>query len=89
MTTTVFFEDTVVCQSGKDEFYIDLGRTSSAGEDSIYLNIDGIPLKVQQSLMGRSMEVYTRVFALDVAVRHRLLFQMPGADAVAILKGNI
>lgn len=41
MTTTVFFEDTVVCQSGKDEFYIELGRTSSAGEDSIYLIIDG------------------------------------------------
>lgn len=41
MTTTVFFEDTVVCQSGKDEFYIELGRTSCVGEDSIYLNIDG------------------------------------------------
>lgn len=53
----------------------------------------GIPLKVLQSLMGHksisSTEVYTKVFALDVAARHRVQFQMPGADAVAILKGNI
>ncbi|RXJ10758.1 hypothetical protein [Lelliottia nimipressuralis] len=41
MTTSVFFEGTVVCQSGKEEFYIEFGRTSSADEDSIYLNIDG------------------------------------------------
>lgn len=53
----------------------------------------GIPLKVLQSLMGHksisSTEVYTKVFALDVAARHRVQFQMPGADAVAMLKGNI
>jgi len=52
----------------------------------------GIPLKVLQSLMGHksvsSTEVYTKVFALDVAARHRVQFQMPGADAVAILKGH-
>ena len=53
----------------------------------------GIPLKVLQSLMGHksvsSTEVYTKVFALDVAARHRVQFQMPGPDAVAMLKGNI
>lgn len=53
----------------------------------------GIPLKVLQSLMGHksisSTEVYTKVFALDVVAPHRVQFQMPGADAVAILKGNI
>lgn len=52
----------------------------------------GIPLKVLQSLMGHksvsSTEVYTKVFALDVAARHRVQFQMPEADAVAMLKGN-
>lgn len=52
----------------------------------------GIPLKVLQSLMGHksvsSTEVYTKVFALDVAARHRIQFQMPGAEAVAMLKGN-
>ncbi len=42
----------------------------------------GIPLKVLQSLMGHesisSTEVYTKVFALDVAARHRVQFSMPG-----------
>ncbi|MCM7515692.1 site-specific integrase [Enterobacter hormaechei] len=50
----------------------------------------GIPLKVLQSLMGHksisSTEVYTKVFALDVAARHRVQFQMPGDEAVALLK---
>lgn len=52
----------------------------------------GIPLKVLQSLMGHksisSTEVYTKVFALDVAARHRVQFQMPGPEAVAMLKGR-
>lgn len=52
----------------------------------------GIPLKVLQSLMGHrsvsSTEVYTKVFALDVAARHRVQFTMPGNEAVAMLKGN-
>jgi integrase len=51
----------------------------------------GIPLKVLQSLMGHksssSTEVYTKVFALDVAARHRVQFQMSEAEAVAMLKG--
>ncbi|ELO0596943.1 phage integrase family protein [Salmonella enterica] len=51
----------------------------------------GIPLKVLQSLMGHksisSTEVYTKVFALDVAARHRVQFQMPETEAVAMLKG--
>jgi len=53
----------------------------------------GIPLKVLQALMGHksisSTEVYTKVFALDVAARHRVQFHMSGTDAVAMLKGNI
>lgn len=52
-----------------------------------------IPLKVLQALMGHksisSTEVYTKVFALDVAARYRVQFQMPGADAVAMLKGSV
>ncbi|MCV3773730.1 site-specific integrase [Enterobacter sp. RD4-1-1] len=50
----------------------------------------GIPLKVLQSLLGHksisSTEVYTKVFALDVAARHRVQFSMAEADAVAMLK---
>lgn len=52
----------------------------------------GIPLKMLQSLMGHksasSTEVYTKVFALDVAARYRVQFQMPGTDAVALLKAQ-
>ncbi|RLM18826.1 resolvase [Brenneria alni] len=50
----------------------------------------GVPLKVLQGLMGhkslKSTEIYTKVFALDVAARHRVQFQMPSTDAVAMLK---
>ncbi|EPO9567970.1 tyrosine-type recombinase/integrase [Escherichia coli] len=50
----------------------------------------GIPLKVLQSLMGHksisSTEVYTKVFALDVAARHRVQFSIPESDAVSMLK---
>lgn len=50
----------------------------------------GIPLKALQSLLGhqssRSTEVYTKVFALDVAARHRVQFHMPGADAVSMIR---
>ena len=52
----------------------------------------GIPLKVLQSLMGHksvsSTEVYTKVFALNVAARHRVQFLIPGDDAVAMLRRN-
>ncbi|MDU1196841.1 site-specific integrase [Kluyvera ascorbata] len=53
----------------------------------------GIPLKVLQALLGHksisSTEVYTKVFALDVAARNRVQFQMPGDEAVALLKANV
>ena len=52
----------------------------------------GIPLKVLQSLMGHksisSTEVYTKVFALDVAAQHRGQFSMPESDAVTMLKNR-
>ncbi|EPQ7708686.1 hypothetical protein ACUWAR_004304, partial [Escherichia coli] len=33
-----------------------------------------------------STEVCTKVFALDVAARHRVQFSMPESDAVSMLK---
>lgn len=57
---------------------------------AMHMLYSGVPLKVLQGLMGhksmKSTEVYTRIFALDVAARHRVQFSMPGADAVALLK---
>lgn len=59
---------------------------------AMHMPYAGIPLKVQQSLMGHksvsSTEVYMKVFALDVAARHRVQFQMLGTEAVAMLKGQ-
>ncbi|ENF8456138.1 tyrosine-type recombinase/integrase [Salmonella enterica] len=60
---------------------------------AMHMLYNGIPLKVLQSLMGHksvsSTEVYTKVFALDVAARHRVQFQMSESDAVAMLKGTV
>lgn len=57
---------------------------------AMHMRYAGIPLKVLQALMGHkslsSTEVYTKVFALDVAARHRVQFQMPGDEAVGLLK---
>lgn len=57
----------------------------------MHMFYNGIPLKVLQSLMGHksvsSIEVYTKVFALDMAAWHRVQFQMHEGVAVAMLKG--
>ena len=39
--TTMFFEETVKCQGGKEEMDIEFGRSSFYEEDSIYLKVDG------------------------------------------------
>ena len=52
----------------------------------------GIPLKVLQSLMGHksisSTDAYTKVFALDVAARHRVQISMPESAAVTLLNNR-
>lgn len=49
---------------------------------AMHMLYNGIPLKVVQSLMGHksisSTEVYTKVFALDVAARHRVVSDAGG-----------
>lgn len=48
------------------------------------------PLKVLQALLGHekaeSTEVYTRVFALDIAASQQITFSMPESQAVMLLK---
>lgn len=57
---------------------------------AMHMLYEDIPLKALLSLMGyksmKSTEVFTKVFALDVAARHRVQFHMPGNEAVAMLK---
>ena len=59
---------------------------------AMHMPYNGIPLKVLQSLMGHksisSTEVYTKVFVLDIAARHRVQFLLPCDDAVAMFRGN-
>ena len=70
----------------------DTGKTLTRWPVLVDHNNAGIPLKVLQSLMGHksisSTEVYTKVFALDVATRHRVQFSMPESDAVTMLKNR-
>ncbi len=40
-------------------------------------------------MLAESHNIYTKVFALDVAARHRVQFHMPGNEAVAMLKESI
>nr|AWH59740.1 resolvase [Edwardsiella tarda] len=50
----------------------------------------GVPIKVLQGLLGhkslKSTEIYTRIFALDVAAKQRVQFSMSEAEAVGVLK---
>lgn len=59
---------------------------------AMHMLYSGVPLKVLQALMGhksmKSTEVYTKIFALDVAARYRVQFSMPGTEAVAMLRHN-
>lgn len=59
---------------------------------AMHLLYDHTPPKVLQSLMGHekyeSTEVYTRVFALDVAASQNVTFTLPVGDALQLLRDN-
>lgn len=46
-------------------------------------------LRELEVMLAESYNIYTKVFALDVAARHRVQFHMPGKEAVAMLKESI
>ncbi|MGG8979996.1 hypothetical protein ACQ9AP_25445, partial [Escherichia coli] len=46
------------------------------------------PLQAAAVRLPTRTEVYTKVFALDVAARHRVQFSMPESDAVTMLKNR-
>ena len=72
-------------------FYVPVTPHTFRHSYAMHMLYAGIPLKILQTLMGHksvsSTEVYTKVFALDVAARHRVRFGMPGEEAVALLRG--
>ena len=56
MATTMFFEETVKCQGGKEEMDIEFGRSSYYDEDSIYLKVDGKSLIMDRETAKRFVE---------------------------------
>lgn len=56
MATTMFFEETVKCQGGKEEMDIEFGRSSFYDEDSVYLKVDGKSLVMDRDTAKRFVE---------------------------------
>jgi hypothetical protein len=61
MATTMYFEETVVDQGGKDQMEIELGRSSYYPEDSIYLNVDGKYVIMDRATAKRFVEAVSAV----------------------------
>lgn len=61
MATTMFFEETVKCQGGKEEMAIEFGRSSFYDEDSIYLNINGKGIVMDRATAKRFVEAVESV----------------------------
>lgn len=56
MATTMFFEETVKCQGGKEEMDIEFGWSSFYDEDSIYLKVDGKALVMDRTTAKKFAE---------------------------------
>ncbi len=61
MATTMFFEETVKCQGGKEEMNIEFGRSSFYEEDSVFLNVDGKCLVMDRATAKRFVEAASGV----------------------------
>ncbi len=61
MATTVFFEELVKCQGGKEEMDIEFGRSSFYEEDSIYLKVDGKSLVMDRATAKKFVEAASGV----------------------------
>ncbi|WP_019606639.1 hypothetical protein [Teredinibacter turnerae] len=61
MATTVFFEEVVKCQGGKEEMEIEFGRSSYYKEDSIYLKVDGKEIVMDRETAKEFVEAASRV----------------------------
>lgn len=56
MATTMFFEEAVKCQGGKEKMDIEFGRSSFYDEDSIYLKVDGKSIIMDRDTAKRFVE---------------------------------
>lgn len=61
MATTVYFEETVIGQGGKDRMDVEMGRSFFFEEDSIYLNVDGNSVVMDRATAKRFVEAVMNV----------------------------
>ena len=61
MATTVYFEENVKCQGGKEEMNVEFGRSSYYEEDSIYLRVDGKALVMNRATAKKFVEAANSV----------------------------
>lgn len=61
MATTIYFEETIRDQGGKDSLNIELGRSSFYPEDSIYLTVDGKTVIMDRATAKRFVDAVVSV----------------------------
>lgn len=61
MATTMYFDETVKDQGGKESMEVELGRSSYYPEDSIYLTVDGNTVIMNLATAKRFVEAVVSV----------------------------
>lgn len=61
MATTVYFEETIMCQGGKETMDVEFGRSSFYEEDSIYLRVDDKSLVMDRATAKKFVEAANNV----------------------------
>lgn len=61
MATTMYFEETIKDQGGRTEMELEIGRSSSYAEDSIYITVDGKTVIMDRKTAKRFVEAVNSV----------------------------
>lgn len=61
MATTMYFEETLHDQGGKESFDVEFGRSSYYAEDSIYLTVDGKTVIMDRATAKKFVEAVVSV----------------------------
>ncbi|WP_028008371.1 hypothetical protein [Solimonas flava] len=68
MATTMYFEETIKDQGGKETMEVELGRSSFYPEDSIYLTVEGKTVIMDRATAKRFVDA-----VVSVGAYHRLI----------------
>ena len=61
MATTMYFEETLKDQGGKNSMDVEIGRSSFYQEDSIYITVDGKTVILDRAQAKRFVDAVTDV----------------------------